>query len=143
MSKEEVVRAAQELVRAGGAFVLATVDEEGGPQMRWMGGAFLEEPLTIYMVTGAESRKMRQIGASPKSQLMFQSKDYARVATLSGNCEVVEEAEIKRRVWDGIPGASNHFSGPEDANFGVIRFVCRRVEVTGMKEGMGAAAAEL
>jgi general stress protein 26 len=143
MSKHDVIGAAQDLIRAGGSFVLATVDQDGIPQVRWMGAALLEEPLTVYMVAGAESRKMGQMKAHPKSQLMFQSTDYARVATLSGTCEVVGDAETKQRVWDGIPGAANFFKGPDDPGFGAIRFVCTRVEVLGLKEGMATAAAEL
>jgi general stress protein 26 len=143
MSKHEVIGAAQDLIRAGGSFVLATVDQDGIPQVRWMGAALLEEPLTVYMVAGAESRKMGQMKAHPKSQLMFQSADYARVATLSGTCEIVGDAKTKQRVWDGIPGAANFFKGPDDPGFGAIRFVCTRVEVLGLKEGMATAAAEL
>jgi general stress protein 26 len=143
MSKHEVIGAAQDLIRAGGSFVLATVDQDGIPQVRWMGAALLEEPLTVYMVAGAESRKVGQMKAHPKAQLMFQSADYARVATLSGTCEVVGDAKTKQRVWDGIPGAANFFKGPDDVGFGAIKFVCTRVEVLGLKEGMATAAAEL
>jgi general stress protein 26 len=143
MDKHEVIGAAQELVRAGRSFVLATVDQEGLPRVRWMGAALLEEPLTVYMVAGAESRKMGQIKAHAKSQLMFQSADYARVATLSGTCEVVGDAETKQRVWEGIPGAANFFKGPDDPGFGAIKFVCKGVEMLGLKEGMAPAAAEL
>lgn len=143
MGKHEVIGAAQDLIRAGGSFVLATVDQDGIPQVRWMGAALLEEPLTVYMVAGAESRKVGQMKAHPKSQLMFQSADHARVATLSGTCEVVGDVKTKQRVWDGIPGAANFFKGPDDVGFGAIKFVCTRVEVLGLKEGMATAAAEL
>lgn len=54
MDKHDVIGAAQDLIRAGGSFVLATVDPDGVPQVRWMGAALLEEPLTVYMVAGAE-----------------------------------------------------------------------------------------
>ena len=85
MDRQAIVDAALELIRAGRAFVFATVDDTGFPQIRWMGGAFLEEPLTVYMAAGAGSRKMRQIGGHPEAQLMFQSEDFSRVATLTGN----------------------------------------------------------
>jgi len=143
MDKTEIVNAALALVSAGRSFVLATVDRDGTPQVRWMGGAHLEEPFTIYMACGAESRKMGQIASDPRSQLMFQAEDFSRVATLTGTSEVVTEAEAKRRVFEGIAGASQYFSGPDDPNFGAIKFTCRRVEVLGMSEGMGVESAEL
>jgi general stress protein 26 len=143
MDRQKIVAAAQDLVRAGRAFVLGTVDETGTPQMRWMGAAHLEEPLTVYMVSGAGSRKVHQIAAQQRSQLMFQSEDYSRVATLSGTCELVTDMQVKRNVWEGIPAAAKYFSGPEDEKFGVIRFECKRAEVVGIAEGMEAAVAEL
>ena len=143
MGKQEVVEAAKALVGEKRPFVLATVDEGGVPQVRWMGALYVEEPLTMYMAAGADSRKMRQIKAHAKGQLMFQSEDYGKVATLTGEYEVVTDAETKRRVWEGIPGAHEYFEGPDHPGFGVIRFVCRRVEVLGLKEGMETATAEV
>ncbi len=143
MDAKEVIGAAQELVRAGRSFVFATVDEQGTPRVRWMGAAYLEEPLTIYMAAGAESRKMGQIESSPRSQLMFQAADYSRVATLTGRSEIVTDGETKRRVFEGIAAASQYFSGPDDPKFGAIKFTCQRVEMLGMSEGMGVESADL
>jgi general stress protein 26 len=143
MARETTIAGAQEMIRAGKPFVLGTVDRDGAPQMRWMGGLLLELPLTIYMAAGADSRKMRQIRANPRAQLMFQDEDFAHVATLSGTCEIVEDIATKRRVWDGIPGCAEHFGGPEDPNFGVIKFVCRRVELLATSESHEPAVAEM
>jgi len=143
MEKEQIIGAALELGRSGGPFVYATVDGEGAPQVRWMGGAYVEEPFTVYMACGAESRKMRQIAGQAKSQLMFHSGDFSRVATLTGTSEAVTEPEAKRRVFEGIAGASQYFAGPDDPNFGAIRFTCRRVEMLGLSEGMGVESAEV
>ena len=143
MEKSEIVNAALELVRAGRSFVYATVDREGNPQVRWMGGAYLEKPFTVYMACGAQSRKIDQIASDAKSQLMFHAEDFSRVATLTGTSEVVTEADAKRRIFEGIAGAAQYFAGPDDPNFGVIKFTCRRVEMLGLSEGMGVDAADL
>jgi general stress protein 26 len=143
MKSDEIISATQLMVRTRSPFVLGTVDRDGMPQLRWMGGCMLEEPLTAFMAAGAGSRKMGQMRAHPQCQLMFQHADYSRVATLSGVCDVVEDIETKRRVWHGIPGCAEYFSGPEDPNFGVIRFVCRRIELTGADIDPSPAVAEL
>ena len=143
MDKQAVIDAAKDLVRAGRSLVLATVDSDGTPQVRWMGAAHLEEPFTVYMAAGAVSRKIGQMKSRPQSQLMFQTEDYSRVATLTGMCEVVGDAETKRRVFEGIPGAAQYFSGPDDPNFAAIKFECRRVEMLGMAEGMAPVSADL
>ncbi len=143
MDKAQVINAAKELVKANRSFVLATVDRKNTPQIRWMGAAYMEEPFTLYMATGATSRKVEQIGANPQSQLLFQTEDFSRVATLTGLSSLVTDGELKHRVWEAMPEAHAYFSGPDDPVFGVIKFECRRVEVTGLVEGMEAMSAEL
>jgi general stress protein 26 len=143
MDKQTIIDAAKDLVRAGRSFVLATVDSEGVPQVRWMGAAYLAEPFLVYMAAGAASRKIGQMESHPKSQLMFQTEDYSRVATLTGTCEAVEDVETKRRVFEGILGAAQYFSGPDDPNFAAIEFTCQRVEMLGMAEGMAPVSADV
>jgi general stress protein 26 len=143
MQEDHVVSAAKELIRAHKPFVLATVDRSGYPQMRWMGAAVLDDPLTVYMAAGAGSRKMDQIEANSKSEIIFQNQDFSRVATISGRCRLVDDPETKRRVWDAMPAASHYFSGPEDSNFGVIEFTAERVEMLGLEPGMSTSVADL
>jgi len=119
MQRLAVLDAALDLIRAGRAFIFATADEDGFPQVRWMGGHYLEEPLTVYMACDSESRKMRQIASHPEAQLMFQTEGFSRVATLTGTAKVVTEPSVRRKVYAGIPGASQYFpQGPDDARFG-------------------------
>ncbi len=136
MDRQDVIDAALELIRSGHSFVLATVNAEGFPQVRWMGGTYLEEPLTVYMVAFSDSRKMGQVRTHPEIQLMFQSEDYSRVATLTGTARVITDPSVKQRVFAGIAGAAEYFSGPDDPKLGVIKFVCSRIEVLGLGEGM-------
>jgi general stress protein 26 len=143
MERDQIIGAAKKLVRANRSFVLATVDEKGAPHVRWMGAAYMEEPFTLYLATAAASRKMGQIKSNPRSQLMFQNEDFSQVATLTGDSSVVVDGELKHRVWDAMPEAHAYFSGPDDPVFGVIKFECRRVEVTGLVEGMVPVSAEL
>jgi general stress protein 26 len=143
MDRQGVIDAAMELVRAGRAFIFATVDGGGFPQVRWMGGGYLEEPLTVYMACAADSRKMGQIAAHPEAQLMLQNEDFSRVATLTGTAKAVTESSVKRRVFAGIPGSAQYFSGPDDPGFGVVKFVCSRIEMLGLAEGMTPTAADI
>jgi len=143
MDRQTFVEAALELVRAGRAFVFATVDAEGFPQVRWMGGAHLEEPLTVYMAAGTDSRKMVQMAAHRQAQLMFQSEDFSRVATLTGTASAVTDPSVKRRVFAGIPGAANYFAGPDDPKFGVVEFACSRIEMLGLADGMAPAVVDI
>lgn len=129
MSREEIIAMARRVVSEGKPFVLATVDAEGCPRMRWMGGLLLEDPLTIYMACGASSRKMDQIRGNPKGQLMFQTEGFREVVTLYGTCQIVDDAEVKQKMWQAMPALTHYFAGPDDPNLGVIRFITRRVEI--------------
>jgi general stress protein 26 len=125
-------------------FVLATSGPEGAPQMRWMGDLMLEDPLTVYMACGAQSRKMDQIRVNQNAQLMFQSEGFGQVATLSGTCEICDDAETKMRIWKAMPVVASYVSGPDDPNLGVLHFITRKVELLMMHDhGMTPFVAEL
>ena len=143
MGRDEIIAMTKELAQAERPFVLATTDQEGRPQMRWMGGCVIDDPLTFWMAAGAKSRKMGQIRGNPAGQLMFQDEQYGRVATVTGECEIVEDIEAKRRLWERMPQLSRYVSGPEDPEFGVIKLIAKHVEALNMAEGMGSQVAEL
>ena len=143
MTSEEIITAAKELIAADRPFVLATVDQDGGPQVRWMGAFMLQDPLVCYMAAGGQSRKIEQLKANPRAQLMFQDESFGRVATLSGTAEIVEDIDTKRRAWDAMPVCAKYFPGPDAPEFGLIKFVCERVELLAMAEAHEPFVAEL
>ena len=135
MEREEIIKAAQDICKVGAPFVLATVGEDDGPRMRWMGGLYLEEPLIIYMAGGARARKMAQIHRDPLGQLMFQAPDFSKVITLYGNCQVLDDSAVRQKLWEAIPQLSKHMSGPDDPEFGVVRFDTQKIEILALQEG--------
>lgn len=143
MDRQVVIEAALQLIRADRPFVLATVDAEGCPQVRWMGAAHYEWPATIYMAAFADSRKMAQINGHPQAQLMFHSEGFKRVATLSGTARVVADPAVKRRVFAEMLDSSDYFEGPDDPRFGLIAFVFTRIEAIGLGDDMTPAAVDI
>ena len=129
-----ILGVARELIAAGRPFILATVDQEGKPQARWMGGNVLDEPLTVWMACGANSRKVEQVRAHPAAQLLYSDEKFARIVSISGSCEVVTDSEPKRRLWEALPVLATFLSGPEDPNLGVLKFTGHRVELLDMAE---------
>ena len=143
MPDEQLLTIAREMASANRPFVLATVDQADMPQVRWMGGCAVDEPLTFWMAAGATSRKTDQIRANPAAQVMFSDESFGRVCTISGACEMVDDMETKRRLWETMPILARHFSGPDDPKFGLLKFVARRVEVLDRKQGPEPKATEL
>ena len=129
MTREEILSAARELAGGGLPFIFATVDQKGYPQVRWMGGLVLDEPFTACLMSMPQARKMAQILGNPRGQLVFHAPDFSRVATVTGACEIFDDAEAKQRLWKAIPMLGQVASGPEDPNFGVVKFTAERIEL--------------
>jgi general stress protein 26 len=134
MNREEIIAEAQKVAQSGAPFIFATVDESGCPQARWMGGLVLNEPFTVCMMSFVGARKMGQIGHCPAGQLVFNTPDFARAITVSGTCEVCDEAACKQKLWAALPMLSLVVSGPEDPNFGVVKFTGKRIELLAVQE---------
>ena len=136
MTTEQAVEKAKELVGSSQTFIMATVDADNKPQIRWM-GALAPDPAdekVRYLVCGTQSRKMEQIAANPATQLMFSSSDYSCIVTLSGSCEPVQDAQTKQAVWEAVPGLTQYFQSVDDPNYAVLRFTICCLEVLCMGE---------
>ena len=126
-------------------YVMATVDADGKPAMRWM-GAFArdpENPWILYCASFSGARKMTQIAANPNMQLLFAKPDYSEVATLIGTAEVANCPEIKQLVWNAIPMLSQYFTSVEGEDFGVIKFTTKNMELLAMREQRTPLCAEV
>ncbi len=129
-------RVRQVMAAVHNVHVLATVDAEGKPQMRWM-GAVVEDPdapWTFYLACGKNSRKMAQIAQNPHAQLLFSKEDDWQVATLSGTAEAVDCAHCRQLLWDNVPAMQQYYSGVDDPNMGIIKFTTRCLELLAMSE---------
>jgi general stress protein 26 len=127
----------QALLGEGNAqFIMATVDADGKPCMRWM-GAFARDPgdpWVLYAASFSGARKMKQIAANPNMQLLFAKPDLSEVVTLIGTAEVEGSPEIKQLLWDAIPMLGQYFTSVEGEDFGIIRFTTKCMELLAMQE---------
>ena len=117
-------------------FIMATVDADSKPCMRWM-GAFArdpENPWVLYAASFSGARKMQQIAANPNMQLLFAKPDFSEVATLIGTAEAENSPEIKQLVWNAIPALAQYFTSPEGEDYGLIKFTTKCMELLAMQE---------
>ena len=136
MDQQQALQKAMDLIASTPTFVLATVDGEQRPQMRWMGGLFRspQRKHVLYMCCGAQSRKMAQIAGNPNAQLLFSAPDFGCIVTVEGTAVAVNDPDVKRMVWENMPGAQKYFDSPVNPNFGVIEFTTKCLEVLCMNE---------
>lgn len=136
MNQREAKKRAREIVNSAEVFVLSTVDGRGRPQSRFMGAKLVDKGITIYMETYARSRKVRQIEKNPRVQLLFATKNYSEIVTLSGKAAMDKSMSVRKRIWRENPNSVKYFSGYDDPALGLIRFKPARLEYYGPSTGL-------
>lgn len=106
---EHVIHLAKQLADGNRPGVLATVDREGRPHLRWMATLSLQEFPLLYALTSPASRKVEHIRANPKVNWMFTTEGSSMVINLSGTATVVEDKNIVNRIWRIIENKSNAY----------------------------------
>ncbi len=73
---------------------------------------------SMTFCTGFGTRTDR-INFRPDACVCFNSAEHH--ISLKGKMEIITDPEVKREMWYG--GLANHFSGPEDEGYVVLKFV--------------------
>jgi general stress protein 26 len=90
--------------------VLATVDKDGRPYMRWMTPTQLpDRPGAIYAVTSPDFAKIVHLADNPKVQWMFQTRLLNRIAYADGLVNIIDNSAMKAEVIQGIGRRLNVF----------------------------------
>lgn len=83
--------------------VLATVDQHGGPSLRWMTPTLLRgRDESLFTVTGPSFRKMAHINGDPHVQWIFQTKALDEVLNVSGTIHAIESPRTKAEVLESV-----------------------------------------
>ncbi len=83
--------------------ILATVDPDGKPRVRWMTPAILRDrPGAIYAVTSPDFAKTAHLEKNPNAQWMFQTKMIDKIATVNGRVNVIDNSAMKSEILEGI-----------------------------------------
>jgi general stress protein 26 len=110
---------------------LAT-SHSGQPSVRPI-SVLADEDLTFWMATGASSRKAQQIRANPRVEMCFATPTGAAHVRCSGSAEIVEDKGKKEWFFASRDYMADHFSGPGDPNYALVKLVPEKIEV--MPEG--------
>ncbi len=98
-SRESLVRAATEIMRAAGVCALMTVDDTGRPQARAMDALPPEPGLIVWMATNPKTRKVSQIRRDPRVTLYYYDPQTMSYVTLLGRAHLVTDAAEKQKHW--------------------------------------------
>ena len=128
MNKEIIARAGEIIAQNTGSkghCVLALLDENGWPTASTISPAKAQGIEWITFCTGLTGNSAKRAQASSRACVCFSTGEYN--ISLVGTIEVLTDVATKQEMW--YAGLENHFSGPDDPNFCVLRFQTRRYSI--------------
>lgn len=121
-TKEQLIQKAIKIIQSqcneDGYCALTLMDTDGRPTTTTITPAKAEGIQWIAFCTGYGTRTER-IQLCKDACVCFNSPKYH--ISLKGNMEVITDADVKREMW--YEGMANHFNGPEDPGYVVLKFV--------------------
>ena len=91
----------------------------------------VEDDLSVWVATHCSSRKVQQIRENPRICLAFMEHPGGdKVAIASGEAEMVEDLNAKKRVWKLATFDLSRFfpQGPEPPEFCLLRIKLEKIE---------------
>ncbi len=83
--------------------ILATVDSDGYPHMRWMTPALLKDKSRVlFAVTCPGFGKVNQLKSNEKVQWIFQDRLLSKIITVNGRVNILENLSIRSEVLEVI-----------------------------------------
>ena len=119
---EKAGRIVQENTRESTHCALGLIDLDGYPTVSTITASKADGIQWVTFCTGLNSTRTNRINKCNRASICFNSEEYN--ITLVGTIEILTDPDIKREMWYG--GLSNHFNGPDDPNYCVLRFTTER-----------------
>lgn len=135
---EEIISRAEEIVAQNTGertyCTLALIDLEGYPTVSTITASKADGINWLTFCTGLGSDKTNRILKCNRASVCFNSNEYN--ITLVGIIDIITDPNVKKEMWYG--GLVNHFSGPQDPNYCVLRFKTERINLlVDWKEAQG------
>ena len=121
---EQIISRAGEIIagKNGGGnegyCTLSLIDNDGYPTASTISVSKSDGINWITFCTGFYGNKPNRISKNNRASICFNSEDYN--ITLVGTIAVITDPVIKKEMW--YEGLSNHYNGPEDSDYCVLRF---------------------
>lgn len=130
---EHVIRLAKQLANGTRPGVMATVDCNGNPHLRWMATLSLQDFPHLYALTSPKSRKVEDLLRNPRVSWLFTNDESSVVVNLSGTATIITDKGAVNRIWRMIEDKSKAYFLDLDSVSGgvaVIDTVIEDVECT-------------
>jgi len=112
LNKREVMATLQMILNESHTAVLATVDEQGRPHLRWMTPALIGgREGAVFAVTSPGFDKTRQLVRHPEVEWLFQTPLLDTVVIARGKINVLDNPSIKAEVLESLGPDMHSFWG--------------------------------
>jgi general stress protein 26 len=138
-SNDDIIAAAKSIVDGHHPGILATVDEEGKPAVRWMTTLTFDEFPIFHTLTRPDSRKVRQIIKNPQVNWLFTSRNRTLLLNLIGTACIRTDTPTLKRVWAKVVDKSLPYFMDQYAKglgFVVIETRVETIECTSPKSAL-------
>lgn len=103
MKQKDFLIELDDMIEDAKAGLLATVDVDGAPHMRWMTPAVLKDRVgAVYAVTSRNFAKKEQLSENGKVQWMFQSRSLNKIIYLNGSINLVDNSSMLNEVLEVV-----------------------------------------
>ncbi len=106
---------------------IASVDEDGFPNVKAMFAPRKREGNCFYFTTNTSSMRAQQFMKNPKASIYFYNKGRFKYEgiMLTGTMEVLQDEEIKKEIWQ-IGDTMFYKKGVTDPDYCVLKFTAAR-----------------
>ncbi len=123
---EEIIKKAGEIIKKntgmGTYCVLAQIELDGYPTTSTITASKADGINWITFCTGLGGTRTNRIHKNNRASVCFSDDNYN--ISLVGTLEILTDPATKKEMW--YEGLANHFCGPDDPNFCVLRFRTER-----------------
>ncbi len=101
MTRGELLAELERILSSAHTAVLATVDTDGNPHMRWMTPALIRgRPGVVFAVTSPRFAKANQIRSNPVVEWMFQPATLKTIISVRGRINLLDNPSIRTEVLE-------------------------------------------
>jgi general stress protein 26 len=122
MMKKDFNRAGLSIVAKSAKTIIASVDDDGVPNLKAMLKPRENDGLKVfYFTTNTSSMRVKQYRKNPKASIYFYDSRFFRGLMLRGIMEVLQDQPTKDRIWRD--GDTVYYSlGVTDPDYCVLKF---------------------
>lgn len=103
MNQNEMMYKVEQILESARAAVLATIDEQGNPRMRWMTPAVVRgRSGALFAVTSPDFQKIVELNKHAEVQWMIQTRALDQLVNLKGKINVLDNPSIRSEVMEHL-----------------------------------------